>query len=118
MTSDNRATGAAGENIAVELLERVGFRIVERNFVFGRGEIDLIAEDGPELVFVEVKLRRTDRFGPPEDAVTPGKRRQLRRVAEGYLLRRKIEGRPCRFDVVAIMQTGNHTEVRHLRNAF
>jgi putative endonuclease len=115
---DNRTVGTAGEEIAVRVLREAGCRIIERNFVFGRGEIDIIAQDGAELVFVEVKLRRTDRFGPPEDAVTPGKRRQLRRIAEGYLYVRRIHGRPCRFDVIAIMQTGDRTEIRHFRNAF
>jgi len=91
---------------------------VERNYRFDRGEIDLIASDGDELVFIEVKARRSDAFGPPEDAVTPQKEEQIRRVAEGYLFERGIEDQSCRFDVVAVTFTSGETDIRLIRNAF
>jgi putative endonuclease len=115
---NTRQLGTSGEEIASHFLEALGFLILQRNFRFGRGEIDLIAQEGQELVFVEVKLRRGSDFGPPEDSITPSKRRQLRRVAEGYLYVNKIEGRCCRFDVVAIEEHGPRVEIRHLKNAF
>ncbi len=104
--------------MAAAFLERSGFRILERNYHYGRGEIDLIADDAGELVFVEVKLRRSLAYGPPEDSITPGKQRTLRTTAEGYLYQHRIENRPCRFDVIAIEGSGAATEIRHLRNAF
>jgi putative endonuclease len=118
MDQDQKSLGESGEKIAADFLEKAGFRIVERNFRFGQGEIDLIGFDGNELVFVEVKTRRTGRYGPPEEAVTPAKRRQIRRIAEGYLFRRHIDGIPCRFDVLAIEQREGITQIRHLRGAF
>jgi len=114
----NKDKGSAGEALAAHYLEDLGFRILERNFRFGRGEIDLVAEDGRELVFVEVKWRRTRSYGRPEDAISPWKERQLQMVAEGYLFRHGIENRPCRFDVIAIDESGDQPEIRHLRNAF
>jgi putative endonuclease len=115
---DNHVTGAAGEELAALYLEHEGMDILETNFRFGRGEIDLIAREGDTLVFCEVKYRRTDEFGPPEYAVTPHKQRQLRRLAEGYLALRRITDQECRFDVVAIRRENGLPRLHHLRNAF
>lgn len=77
--------GAVGEAAAAEHLEAKGYKILERNFRHGReGELDLVAEKGGVLVFVEVKMRRTDFFGSPEDPVTFGKRKQIARMARAY----------------------------------
>jgi putative endonuclease len=111
-------TGAAGERLAREYLEQSGLRILETNFRFGRGEIDIVAAEGEYLVFCEVKLRHSAAFGSPEDAVTPAKQRQLRRVATGYLARKGITDHPCRFDVVAIEWIARLPHIHHLRNAF
>jgi Holliday junction resolvase-like predicted endonuclease len=74
-----------GEAAAAEHLEAKGYKILERNFRHGReGELDLVAEKGGVLVFVEVKMRRTDFFGSPEDPVTFGKRKQIARMARAY----------------------------------
>jgi len=94
---------------------------MERGFRFGRGEIDIIAYDGPVLVFIEVKSRTEPGHGLPEEAVTPGKRRQLRRIAIGYLAKHaELFDVPCRFDVVAVeFGDGGHPPLlRHFRNAF
>ena len=99
-------------------LERQGFRIVERNYVFAHGEIDIIAKEGDELIFVEVKLRRSGRFGSGVEAVTPRKQELLRRTAEGYVAQRGIENVVCRFDVVSLESVRGKLEFTHLRNAF
>jgi putative endonuclease len=119
-TLDNtRARGTAAEDIAAEYLAAQGMVILRRNFHFGRtGEMDIIAQDGETLVFVEVKARRTDTYGSPEEAITPAKQRSLRRVAEGYLYVNGIENRECRFDVIAIRYENDEPQVRHLVNAF
>ena len=69
----HRAIGNRGEEIAVSFLEQQGMVVLERNFTYHHGEIDIVARDGSELVFVEVKVRRSTRFGLPEEAVTPVK---------------------------------------------
>lgn len=116
--ASRRVDGRHGEELALEFLVGRGFKMLERNYVFERGEIDLVMEEGEEIVFVEVKARRSIRFGEPEDSVTPAKQRQLRKVAEGYLFERGIEGRPCRFDVVAIRLRGENVSMKHYVNAF
>lgn len=115
---NRRARGTSGENLAVEFLEKKGYRILERNYYFARGEIDIIADDRGTLVFIEVKARRSSAYGEPEEAISMRKRRQLRKVAQGYLYTRKIEDRECRFDVVAIKYLEQGPEIRHLENAF
>jgi putative endonuclease len=115
---NRRIQGKAGEDLAARFLERNGFKIIDRNYRFERGEIDLIAEEGDELVFVEVKARRSTVFGAPEDAVTEEKQEQVQRVADGYLFEHDIDNRLCRFDVVAIEFKDGKADIRHIRNAF
>jgi putative endonuclease len=115
---NRRKWGKAGEDLAAQYLEHSGLKILERNFRFERGEIDLIAEEGEELVFIEVKARQSNTFGTPEDAVTERKQEQVHTVAEGYLFIHDIDNRPCRFDIVAIEYRDGTAEIRHLRDAF
>lgn len=115
---NKRQRGTVGEDAAVDYLVKKGYRILERNFRFDRGEIDIVADDRGTLVFVEVKTRHSKSFGEPEDAVTPKKRLQLRKVAKGYLYAQHIESKQCRFDVVAIEYQGGDVTIRHIENAF
>jgi putative endonuclease len=114
----DRSTGTQGEELAARFLETHGYQIVERNFRSGRGEIDLIAKDGGELVFVEVKSRRSSQYGEPEESITRSKEAQLKRVAEGYLFHRGIENQSCRFDVVAITYDQRTPVIRLIQNVF
>ena len=115
---DRRAVGLEGEAVARRFLKNLGVRIVEENFNCPLGEIDLIVEDGDILVFVEVKTRRSTRFGTPAEAVHARKQRQILRVAEAYMRERRFRG-PCRVDVVAVEFPGQGTEARVelIRNA-
>ena len=118
--SDTRAKlGKRGEDLAAHHLKKLGFSILVRNYRQKTGEIDIIARDGNCLVFVEVKTRKTLRFGQPFEAVTPKKQAQLARVATDYLSRKKLLDQPARFDVISILlpDTGNAT-IEHLPNCF
>jgi len=110
--------GTIGEDLAVDYLKKKGYRILQRNYRFEYGEIDIVAEDGSVLVFVEVKARRSKEFGEPEDAVTPRKREKIRSTANGYLFENNIDDKECRFDVIAIDYQDNKTEIRHITDAF
>jgi putative endonuclease len=118
LSPNKRVQGAKGEATAVQYLQRQGFRILKQNYRYERGEIDIVAEDNDELVFVEVKARHSHEYGLPEEAVTPHKQQQIRTVAEGYLAEHNSNERACRFDVIAIDWRGGHTDIRHYRNAF
>lgn len=102
MRTSPQALGVLGEELAFHELRRKGYKILLRNYECLFGEIDLIAKHQGFLVFVEVKTRSTDEMGPPAEAVTPDKRRQIVRVAQYYLKRYGIHDVPCRFDVAAV----------------
>ncbi len=114
-----RREGTEGEEIASRHLVSCGYRILERNFRFRRcGEIDIIARDGDDLVFCEVKTRTGSAYGLPEEAVTPAKQETIRRVAGAYLAIRGIEGLPCRFDVVTVVPGKSAPVITLFKNAF
>ena len=100
--------------------------VLERQYRFERAEVDLVCfepaatyEHGGELVFVEVKARTGLGYGRPEEAVTEAKQRQIVRAAQAYLYERRLEGSPCRFDVVSVvLRGGAEPEVEHFRDAF
>ena len=91
-----------GESLAVKHLKARGYEILARNYRALRGEIDLIVQDGEFTVFVEVKTRRSLKFGLPQAAVTWQKQRQISKVALAYLQSHNLLDAPCRFDVIAI----------------
>jgi putative endonuclease len=94
--------GKSGENFACLELERRGYAILERRFRTRHGEIDVIARDGETLVFIEVKARRSGRFGPPAEAVGFQKRQKLMLMASSYIFARRLANARCRFDVVSV----------------
>lgn len=94
--------GAFGEAWAVGHLSRLGYTIVDRNVRFRVGEIDIVAREGGELVFVEVKCRRTSRFGAPEESITRKRFERLARAIDEYLSRGDLSDQSYRVDVVAI----------------
>ena len=102
MTLKRQQLEKSGEDLAVEELERRGYAIVARRYRTRYGEIDIVAEEGGTLVFVEVKTRATEEFGTAAEAVTRRKQRKLIAMATDYLARTGEFNRPCRFDVVAI----------------
>lgn len=109
----------AGEEIAARFLARHGWRIVGRNIRCGRaGEIDIVAERAGVLAFVEVKTRRTDRFGTPGEAVTRRKQNRIRALARHYLMQTRPTAFAIRFDVVEVRTGGAGPLVTHLEGAF
>jgi putative endonuclease len=114
----SKSLGKRGEEEALKYLTNKGYEIVDTNFRYDRAEIDVIARDRGVLVFVEVKTRRADTLGEPEDAVTFRKREQIRKAAEGYLFEHKLADVECRFDVIAIKRSGTDSTVSHFRDVF
>lgn len=111
--------GRSGEEAALDYLKKKKYRIIERGFRLFRGEIDIIAYDCKTLVFIEVKTRKSKDYGPPEESVTPSKQKQIRRIAQGFLIRNNIQDVECRFDVLSLLLTekGDY-EIQHILNAF
>jgi putative endonuclease len=118
--------GRRGEEMAIERLERAGYRIVAANFsipigrnrrdVLVNAEIDVVAYDGPTLCFIEVKTRASDEFNPPQANVDLHKRRQIARAARGYRRMLGLINAPYRYDVVTVLlpeetDAGSHVEL-------
>lgn len=111
--------GQMGERLAAATLEKRGYRILERNFRCRYGEIDLIAEESQDLVFVEVKTRRGTVCGLPEEAITSRKALKLQVVASHYLGERQLLDCSWRIDVVAVQfnSSGKLEEIRVYQHA-
>jgi putative endonuclease len=107
-----KGLGAFGESWAVGYLTRQGFRIVERNVRFRTGELDIVALDGSELVFVEVKTRSSSRFGSPEASITPSRYERLARTIEAYVADRGLQEQQIRIDVMALEVDAGGSVVR------
>jgi len=115
-------TGLYGEEAAARYLAHAGCAVLARRWrpkKYQEGEIDLVVREGDEIVFVEVKTRRTADFGPPEEAVTAFKRGQLRRLAAAWLAEAGGRGpRRHRIDVIAVSLTpAGRARLRHIRSA-
>jgi putative endonuclease len=113
MSDTRRALGHRGEALAAQRLKSLGYTIRERNWRCRVGELDIIAEKDGVLVFVEVRTRRGERFGTPEESITPIKQAKLREVALTYLDEHDESDRNWRIDVVAI-EIGRRNEVTRL----
>lgn len=118
---NRRDTGQRGEAIAARYLERKGYGIIAANWRCAHGEIDLIMRDGDELVFVEVRTRRSAVNGLAQESVTPSKQRRLALLADAYLHELDEAHMPWhggwRIDVVAVQFIGEHARVQHLQHA-
>ena len=117
-----RELGAAGEGRAANFLRRRGYLILERNIRYGGVEVDLIARRGPWIAFIEVKTRRTTRFGSPQTAVDQRKQERLVRAASAWLATHQARNLKIRFDVIACLVTRragrDHWQIDHLAAAF
>jgi len=114
------ALGARGESLAADFLARVGLRIIDRNVRVPGGELDLVAADGDDVVFVEVKTRVGDAQSAPDEAVTPAKLARIERLAAAYLDARGQTDNAWRIDVVAVVvdPRGKVLRIEHLKGAF
>jgi len=110
-------TGVYGEMLALTFLEKHGFTILEKNWRYQRKEIDLIAMDGDELVFCEVKTRKTDVHSTPSDTISYNKQNYLCEAAEAYIIEKDLHCH-ARFDVVVIYLHCKPPEIHHIKEAF
>lgn len=111
--------GKRGEDLAAAFLEEKGYQIFERNYRFLKSEIDIVAFQPYEIIFVEVKTRGSVRWDYPEAAVTPAKQNHIKRAAEAYLYERKLLNLPARFDIIALaFDNPDSPDILHIEDAF
>ena len=118
MSRARQNLGKMGENLACRELEHRGYAILARRYRTNRGELDIVARDGPTIVFVEVKARDGREFGDGVESVTAFKRRRIIHAAQDYLVRHRLTECPCRFDVVSIQLTAKDPAFELFQHAF
>lgn len=111
---NKREKGSEYEAVAADYLEKNGYVILCMNYRCKIGEIDIVAQEEEELVFIEVKYRSTLRLGEPLEAVNARKQAKIRKVCQYYLMEHNIDDMPIRFDVVGILEN----EITLIKNAF
>lgn len=118
MSSTNIKTGQRGEDLATEYLQQKGYTLLHRNWRYKRAEVDIIAERDKLLVFVEVKTRKSYKYGYPEEALNTTKQKQLVAAANAYV-QDETELRELRFDLISITLSPNSPpEILHIEDAF
>lgn len=110
--------GKQGELLAAKFLEGQGLRIATHNFRCPLGEIDLVGWDRETVVIVEVRSRYCKNFGLAQESISINKQQRLTRLAQWYLKQNRLEGRPARFDVVAIDWSDAEPRITWVPNAF
>jgi len=109
--------GRQGEDLAEKILKQKGYIIRERNWKLGDLEMDIIAQDGEMLVFIEVKTRASNQWGEPEDAVDELRKRRLTAGANAYIKYNRLDN-PYRFDIISIVMNDNGLGTKHIVEAF
>ena len=110
-------TGIRGEKIATTYLQKKGFTIRARNYRFKKAEVDIIAQIGNLLVFVEVKTRATNKYGYPEEFVSQKKAELFLLAAEEYIYQHGWQ-HDIRFDILSVTTSGQAVQVHHIEDAF
>lgn len=114
-----RKIGYTGEDVARAYLIKNGYHILEKNYKVVFGEIDIIAEKNNCVCFIEVKSRKSNKYGLPEEAITPYKKNKIVKVAQLYIKQKKLEKKYFRFDVIALNFDHNLLkDFKHITNAF
>lgn len=119
MAKTTRDIGREGEEVAAAYLESKGLIILDRNYFFEKAEVDIVAFDQQQIIFVEVKSRAGTFFGRPEEYVTPQKEKLIKKAAEAWVYERKMETALVRFDIVSVVQNKNKApDITHFEDAF
>lgn len=115
--SEHNELGKLGEKIAAAHLLKNGFVIRRKNYVFGKAEVDIIAEKDNRLIFVEVKTRTSSYLSEPELTVTVKKQKQIIKAADAYVKECDLDIE-SRFDIITVITNSEYTKVEHLEDAF
>ena len=113
----NQEIGKLGEDIAVNYLKQKGYKILDRNFECRQGELDIIALDKKEIVFIEVKTRTSNRYGYPSEAVNKVKQKHMLQTIKYYLYIRNLNDKFVRIDVIEVHIRNNVYKVNHIKKA-
>lgn len=115
--AEHNELGQLGEQLATDYLIKKGYKIVERNYVFQKAEIDIIAKQNNRMICVEVKTRNSDFFGDPQEFVTPSKIKLLVKAMDAFITDHDID-LETRFDIIAVLKNKSKEQITHYEDAF
>ncbi len=115
--AEHNELGQLGEQLATDYLTKKGYKIVERNYVFQKAEIDIIAKHDNRMICVEVKTRNSDFFGDPQEFVTPSKIKLLVKAMDAFIIDHDID-LETRFDIIAVLKNKTKEQITHYEDAF
>ena len=111
----NQKIGKFGEDVAVKYLKQNGYKILDRNFNCKRGELDIVALQKKQIIFIEIKARTSTKYGLPKEAVTKKKLEHIYKTAEYYLYTRNLEKEDIRIDVIEVYIKNGKFRINHLK---
>ncbi len=114
----NRDIGIIGEKEAAKFLRNIGYVILSQNFFAREGEIDIVAKDKDEYIFVEVKTRVSKKYGTPVEAVNDTKKKHILSTSQYYIYKYGLENKYIRFDIIEVYINGKNKFVNHIKNVF
>lgn len=118
-TMYNKKVGNFGEMLVITYLENLNYKIIDKNYFTKYGEIDIIAKDNDEYVFIEVKTRTSNKYGRPAEAVNNNKERNIENASRVYIYLNKLENQYVRYDVIEVyFLNKNKYYINHLKNNF
>lgn len=114
---NKQAIGKKGEEIASHFLMQKGYEVLEKNYRFGKNEVDLITQKQGLLIFIEVKLRSSLEYGMPEEMVSEGQKKRIIETAENYIFEHNWQN-DIRFDIISINKSKEEFQIEHFEDAF
>jgi len=114
----NQEIGKIGEEEACKYLQSSNYKILDRNFLSQNGEIDIIAKNNEEYIFVEVKTRMSRNYGKPIDAVDKNKQKHIIDATKYYVYKNSLENQNIRFDIIEVYINKSNKLINHIKNAF
>ena len=118
MSKEHIYLGQSGEEVAIDLLKKNGYKILVKNYRTKLGEIDIVARDKDTTCFIEVKTRQTEKFGLPQEAILRSKQKKISKVAIKFLKDNNLLDKKARFDVVSVMYKEGIPKIDLIKNAF
>ena len=118
MTNARHILGRYGEQAATDFIATLGYELLDRNWHHALGELDIVAKDGRQVVFIEVKTRNGRGFGHPFEAITAAKMARLRQLGAAWLAAKQLGSVPVRMDAISVLVDSGRVHIEHLKSVF
>ena len=115
--ANHNELGKKGEDLAIDFLLKHGYKILSRNYIFQKAEVDIIAQKDDVLAIIEVKTRSTNVFGNPQDFLKPKQIQRIVKAVDNFVTSNQLEVE-VRLDIIAIVKNGHQFDIEHLENAY